>query len=160
LGVAGVFAFLLTAHILSMFIGFGPIFAFPFIGILAEREPMYGNVLIRLNHMIGKGLAIPMGLVGGVFGVLLWFNLGLDLTKNVWLGVAILLYVLAVLGAIFHQTPTASKMIKLTAPDNITPEGIAEAQRLAKRLKLVGTVMTLMLVAVIVLMAWKPGLTV
>ena len=153
------FQFLLAGHVLSVFIGFGPIFAFPFIGVLAQKEPAHASVLIRLNSLIGSRLTIPLGLLAGLFGVLLFFNLSLDLTKNVWLGVAVTLYVLAMLGAILHQEPTAKRLIDLTDATKITPERLAEAQRLAQRLKLVGIVLTLMLLVIIVLMVTRPGFT-
>ena len=152
-------AFLLSAHILCILIGFGPTFAFAFIGMLAEREPAHANLLVRLTHTISTRLVIPFAILAGIFGLLLFFNVNLDLTKNIWLGVSIGIYVLVVGVGILIQTPGARRMIELTKPDNLTPEGIAEAQRLAKRSKLLGIGQSLGIVAIVILMAWKPGLT-
>ena len=152
-------AFLLVGHIMSVLIGFGPIFTFPFIGILAQSEPMHANVLVRLNHKIAQTLVVPLGLLAAVFGVLLFFNLNLDLRQNAWLGAAVILYILAMSIAILVQLPNAKRLIDLTDAGKITPERMSQAQMLAKRSKLVGIALTVMLLIIVVLMVWKPGFT-
>jgi hypothetical protein len=109
------FPWLLFVHILGAIVAFGPTFAFPLIGGMGAKEPMHGNFALRVSERIERGVVIPLAIVQGVTGLGLVITLGLDLTKEHWLDVAIVLYLTALGFAIFVQTKRIERMIHLTS---------------------------------------------
>lgn len=109
------FPWLLFLHILGAIVAFGPTFIFPLIGGMGAKEPMHGNFALRVSERIERGVVIPLAIVQGVTGLGLVITLGLDLTKEHWLDVAIVLYLTALGFAIFVQTKRIERMIHLTS---------------------------------------------
>jgi Predicted integral membrane protein (DUF2269) len=161
----------LVLHVLGAIAVFGPTFAFPLISRQAAQSPQNGHFAAVVMDMIERRIVIPGAIVQGITGVVLivltgWYpNAGTYL----WLSVSIVLYLIAVLYAIFVQAPAAEKMVKLTAggppggappsdapssgaPAGPPPEIAATAQRLARG----GMFLTVMIVLIVILMVVKP----
>jgi len=157
----------LVLHVLGAIAVFGPTFAFPLISRQAAMSPQNGHFAAVVMDLIERRIVIPGAIVQGITGVALilitgWYpNAGTYL----WLSVSIVLYLIAVLYAIFVQAPAAEKMVKLTAggppagappagaPSGPPPEVAATAQRLARG----GMFLTVLIVLIVILMVTKPA---
>ena len=148
--------FLLTIHVLTAILGLGVVTAFPFLGLTAEKEPRYAAVLNRMTYLISNRVIYPAMGIQLITGVLLIIAIPLNLTKNAWLGASIILF-LAVAGlATGVMSPAERKLIPiLEAGDGTSiPD---EARPLMSKLRAFGTVMNVLLVAIIILMVVRPG---
>lgn len=157
------FGLLLLAHVLGAVVGFGPTFAFSIIGGMGGKEPMHANFATRVTYAIAHRLVWPLALLQGVTGVALIVVGSVDLTQNLWLDVAIVLYAFALGYSYFVQTPRVVKVIEMTntpppppasgaAPSAPPPELLA----LIKGIQQGGMIMGLNLVLIIALMVTKP----
>jgi hypothetical protein len=160
------FPWLLWLHIFGAIIAFGPTFAFPLIGGMGGKEPMHGNFALRITERIEKGITIPLAVVQGITGLGLLLVSGRNLTQstNYWLGVAIVLYIIALTFAIFVQPKRVEKAVHLTstpppppapgaAPAGPPPEIAAAIAKVQQG----GMFLTVFIVAIIFLMIVKPG---
>ena len=169
------FPWLLFLHILGAVVAFGPTFAFPLIGGMGAREPMHGNFALRVSERIERGIVLPLAVVQGITGLGLVLTLGLDLTKEHWLDVAIVLYLTALGFAIFVQTKRIERMIHLTsAPPPAAPVPAAapgaamaapparpsgpppEIAAAAAAIQQGGMFLTVLIVAIVSLMVLRP----
>src|SRR5574338_288922 len=153
------FAIILFLHVLGAIVAFGPSFlAFPAIGAAGGKEPMHGNFALRVSEGVAKRVW-PLALLQGVTGVLLIYLAGVDLTKALWLDVAIVLYVFALGFSYFRQTPTLLKLIEMTntpppppapgaAPSGPPPAMLA----LVKQVQQGGMLLGLLVVVIVFLM--------
>lgn len=150
------FPWLLLLHVLGAIVAFGFGFAAPMIGSMTAAEPQHGNFVARLNLHISERLVRPAALSMAVTGVAMILVLGLDLRKNIWLGIAIVLYVIALLFATFVQTPNGKRLVDLTStppgPGGPNPEVPATVRKLQQG----GIVLTVLIVAIVFLMVVKP----
>ena len=156
-------AIILFLHVLGEIVAFGPSFlAFPAIGAMGGKEPMHGNFALRVSEVIAKRVW-PLALIQGVTGVLLIIVGNFDLTKALWLDVAIVLYLGALAFSYFRQTPTLEKLIQLSstpppppapgaAPSGPPPAFIT----LVKQLQQGGMILGLLVVVIVFLMVTKP----
>jgi hypothetical protein len=156
----------LVLHVLGAIAVFGPTFVFPLISRQAAMSPQNGHFAAVIMDLIERRVVIPGAIVQGITGVILivlteWYPNG---TTYLWLSVAIALYLVAVLYAIFVQAPAAEKMVKLTAggpPSGTPPAGAAagpppEVAATAQRLARGGMFLTVMIVLIVILMVTKP----
>ena len=155
-------AIILFLHVLGAIVAFGPSFlAFPAIGAMGGKEPMHGNFALRVSEVIAKRVW-PLALIQGVTGVLLIIVGNFDLTKALWLDVAIVLYLGALAFSYFRQTPTLEKLIKLSstpppAAPGAAPSGPPPAfMALVKQLQQGGMILGLLVVVIVFLMVTKP----
>ncbi len=157
----------LVLHVLGAIAVFGPTFAFPLISRQAAMSPQNGHFAAIVMDLIERRIVIPGAIVQGITGVALialtgWYP---DAGTYLWLSVSIVLYLIAILYAIFVQAPAAEKMVKVTAggpppggapagaPAGPPPEVAATAQRLARG----GMFLTVMIVLIVILMVTKPA---
>lgn len=154
------FTVLLVLHVAGAVIGLGPTFTFAILGPLAGKSgPQGGLAILEGMHKIERGLVLPILLtVQLLTGIGLIFNRGLNEgffdSRNTWLTTSLGFYAAAILLAIFKATPAIAKMIELgKAGKGGTPEFVKYAGVNQK----VGPILTLLSVAIIVLMVWKPG---
>ena len=160
------FPWLLWLHIFGAIVAFGPTFVFPLIGGMGGKEPMHANFAIRISEKIERGIVIPLAIVQGITGVGLLLVSGRDLTSsaNYWLGVAIVLYAIALYFAIFVQLKRVETVVHMTstpppppAPGE-APAGPPPALLAAvKAVQQGGMLLTVLIVAIIFLMVIKPG---
>ena len=153
------FAVLLVIHVFGAIAGIGPSFAFAVMGPLAGKlggPPALG--VLEAMHAVESKIVLPTALVlQWLTGVGLIFNRGLNHDffngHHAWLLWAILLYISIVTISLTVNTPTLKKMIAMAKSG---PPG-EEFQRLAARAAKAGPLLTVMTVAIVVLMIWKPG---
>jgi hypothetical protein len=157
------FTILLLLHVLGAIVAFGPTFAFPIIGSMGGKEPMHANFATRVSLAISHRITWPLALVQGLTGVGLIITGNVDLTKALWLDVAIVLYLGALGFSYFVQTPTVAKVIEMTstpppppapgtAPSGPPPALLA----LIKRVQQGGMILTILIVAIVTLMVTRP----
>ena len=154
---------MLLLHVLGAIVAFGPTFSFSIIGAMGGREPMHANFATRVTYAISHRVTWPLALVQGVTGVILIFLANVDLTKALWLDVAIVLYLFALGYSYFVQTPRVVKAIEMTSTPPPPPApGAAPAGpppallALVKGIQQGGMVTGITLVLIIALMVMKP----
>ena len=154
--MAWLFPWLLFLHVLAAIIAFGPTFAAPVVASLVAKELQYANFFARSQLLLSKRLITPLALSLGVTGILMVIVTGIDLTSNVWLGVAIVLYVTAIGFALLVQAPSGARLVELTAapsPGGPSPELRATAAAVRRG----GMVLAVLVVTIVFLMVVKPG---
>ena len=161
------FPWLLFAHVFGAIIAFGASFStFPLLGAMSGKEPAHGNFGSRVGLAISEKVVRPLAILQGLTGVgLIWAG-RIDLTKALWLDVAIVIYLVALGYALFVQIPLGRRIVELTsggppppasagapaAPAG-PPPGLLEAAGRARR----GGVLLAVLITIIVfLMVVKP----
>lgn len=162
------FQLFLFLHVLAAIVAFGPTFAFPLIGAMGGKEPMHGNFAVRINEKLEDRLVLPFALTMPVTGVLMiaTFPGGIDMASSAawWLDIAIVLYVIAMVIAIFIQRPTVQRMVHMSAmaaagspgpgaaPAGPPPQFLADVKASARN----GMIMSVLLLAIILLMVFRP----
>jgi uncharacterized membrane protein len=168
------FHFWLLLHILFAIAVFGPTFAFPLIASFAAKEPQHAHVVVEIAHAIETKIVLPGGFVMPFLGMALILQGHFSLGGNPWLVEGIILYTIAYLFSVTVQLRNSNKMLKLLesmpappppgapgAEGGAAPAGpqgpppAIAAQ--AKKLRLGGMLLTVLVVAIIVLMVWRPG---
>ena len=155
------FPWLLFAHIFGAIIAFGPAYsAFPIIGSMAGKEPQHANFAARVNEAITKTRVIPLAIFQGITGVILILLTGLNPFKQLWLGLGIVLYVIALTYALAVQGPNGRRIAELTATP--PPPGASgpppELMAAVKRAQQGGMFLGILIVAIVILMVTKPTL--
>jgi hypothetical protein len=157
------FSVVLFLHVLGAIVGFGPSFAFSIIGAMGGKEPMHANFATRVTYAISHRMVWPLALLQGVTGVALIFLANVDLTKALWLDVAIVLYAFALGFSYFVQTPRVVKAIEMTNTPPPPPAPGAEPfgpppalLALVKSIQQGGMILGVNLVLIVALMVTKP----
>lgn len=168
--------FWLFLHILIAILAFGPpVIAFPILGAMGGKEPAHINFALRVSELIEKRVTIPLAVAMPIVGTILVYVRNWDLWRSEWLIVSIVLYTLTFAFAVFVQNRWVEKLIHMTgmmpAPAGPPAEpgpGVApvaggesgpppELMRLVMRVRAGGMGITLAIVAITLLMVWKPG---
>jgi hypothetical protein len=158
--LAWLFPYLLFLHVLGAIAGFGPSFVFPIVGSMGGAERQHGNFATRVSETISNRLVYPIGITLPITGALLILVTGRDLSArtNWWLGLAIVIYVVAYGYSFFVQRKYVQRVIELTSapppPDASGPP--PELPGLVKRIQRGGMGLTIGLLAIIFLMVVKP----
>lgn len=150
---------LLFLHVLGAVVAFGPTFAFPLIAGMGGREREHANFATRISETISKRIVLPVALTMPVTGAGMILIAGLDLSARAywWLGIAIVLYVIAISIAIFNNIPAAARIVELTsAPPPPGSGPPAELPGLINRVKRGGMINTVLIVVIVLLMVVKP----
>jgi hypothetical protein len=157
----------LFLHVLGAIAVFGPTFAFPIIVSQAQKSPQNMPFAAVLNEYIERRLVIPGAIVQGITGVALILILQADLTSSAyrWLIGGIILYLIAILFAIFVQAPNAEKMVHMTSggpPPGPPPAGAPagpppEIVAMGKKLQQGGMLLIVLIVLIVILMVTKPS---
>ena len=177
---AGLFSLFLFLHVLGAIVAFGPALSFGAIGAFGGREPQHSNFTVRLTRMLSSRIVIPVALTLPITGALMIYFAKIDLAarQNWWLGLAIVLYAIAILFAAFVQLKAADRLIELTSggpppgaggppagaggpppgapgpgPRPGPPPHIAAA---LKRVQQGGIVLSVLIVTIVLLMVVKP----
>jgi hypothetical protein len=158
------FPWLLFLHIFGAIIAFGPSFSMPIIGRMGGAEPQHGNFATRLSEAISKERIFPLAILQGITGVGLILTGNVDLTKALWLDVAIVLYIIAISYAYFVQTPTVHAVIKMTSGSMPAPsEGGPRMEppvallALIRKVQQGGMLLAGLITVIVFLMVVKPG---
>ena len=149
----------LYLHISSVIIGFGPSIAFPFFGAKAAEEPEHGNFVLRVTKWTSDKVVEPVAAFVFLTGVGLILARGYNPLEQLWVGVAIVLFIITFAYANLGQAAIVRKMIALTegpppadAPPGPPPGFVELSQRAARG----GMFMTLMIFVILFLMVFKP----
>jgi uncharacterized membrane protein len=154
------FPWLLFLHVLGAIVAFGPSFAFPIIGAMGGGEPQHGNFATRVSHAISSRLVYPIGITLPITGAGMILVRGIDPSArpNWWLGIAIVLYIIAYGFSFFVQRGLVNRVIEITSTP--PPPGASgpppELPPLVKRIQRGGIILTVLLIAIIFLMVVKP----
>jgi len=161
----------LFLHIGGAIVAFGPTIAFPFLAARAAKEPMHGNFVLRSTEFLMERVVEPGAVFVFLTGVGLIVTRGYNPLVQLWVGLAIVLFLTTLGYANLVQLPTLRKMVALTnrPPDEAAGGGPAAATvaagnpgpppeflALAARAARGGQFMSLMLFAILALMVVKP----
>jgi uncharacterized membrane protein len=159
----------LLLHILCAIVGFGTVFLNGLYGAQAKRRPGPGGLAIQEANLFVSKIAEYFIYAVFILGIGL-VSMSDDAWKfsQTWIWLAMLLYIVGI--GVSHGVlfPNAKKMRDLAAemvaagpPPADAPPGpppqVAEMERRGKTLGAASTFLHLLLVAILVLMIWKPG---
>src|SRR3954468_2437053 len=159
----------LLLHILCAIVGFGTVFLNGLYGAQAKRRPGPGGLAIQEANLFVSKIAEYFIYAVFILGIGL-VSMSDDAWKfsQTWIWLAMLLYIVGI--GVSHGVlfPNAKKMRDLSAelvaagpPPAGAPPGpspqVAEMERRGKTLGAASTFLHLLLVAILVLMIWKPG---
>lgn len=105
----------LYLHVAGVIVAFGPTIAFPFIGAKAAEEPMHGNFALRVSEFLSRRVVEPGAAFVFVMGVALIVVRGYNPLVQLWVGLAIVLFLITFGYANLVQGPTVKRMIELTS---------------------------------------------
>ncbi len=152
-------ALFLFLHVIGAIIAFGPVFsAFPVIGQMAGKEPQHGNFAARVSETISKTRVTPLAIFQGITGLALIFLTGINPLTQLWLGLGIVLYVIALGYAMAVQTPVTKRIVELTSAP--PPPGASgpppELMAAVKRAQQGGIILAALVFVIVILMVTKP----
>ena len=158
--LSGLFPYLLFLHVLGAIVAFGPTFAFPFIGAMGGTEPQHANFATRVSETLAHRLVYPIGITLPITGGAMLLVRGLNPLDRAfwWLGLAIVLYVIAYGYSYFFQSKLIAQVIALSsAPPPPGASGPPPALKaIVGRIQRGGMATTILLVTIIFLMVVKP----
>jgi uncharacterized membrane protein len=149
----------LFLHVLGAILAFGPTFAFPIIGAMAGREPQHANFATRATDAVGNRLVVPLAISMAVTGVGLILVTGRNLAdrSNWWLGIAIVIYAIALTYSLAVQNRDVGRIISLTsAPPPGASGPPPELPPIVKRVQRGGMFLGLAVIVIVFLMVVKP----
>jgi uncharacterized membrane protein len=148
----GYYQVLLVIHLLTVVVGIGTAMLNGVYGAQAKKAgPNGGNAIVRANFAVTE-IAEKVIYTIPITGILMVLKNEAYDFSDTWVWLSILLYVIAVANAHMNLRTGAKRMIELTQGPP-TPE----MEAVGKRLAIAGTTNDLIVVALIVLMVWKPG---
>lgn len=149
----------LFLHILGAIVAFGFGFYAPIFGMATAQEPQHGNWYMRAAKRLSNVVIVPFAISMFITGTLLVIETGgMRRFEELWLAVALILYVIALLIVFLLQRPALNKIIALTAAPP-GPEGPpAELAENVRKMQLYGGVLLVLTIAIVALMVWKPVL--
>jgi uncharacterized membrane protein len=152
-------AIFLFLHVFGAIVAFGPSFStFPIVGPMAGKEPQHANFAARLNERITKTRVVPLAIFQGITGLVLIFLTGINPFSQLWLGLGIVLYLIAISYALAVQGPVGQRIVELTATP--PPPGASgpppELMAAVKRAQQGGMFLGILIVVIVILMVTKP----
>jgi uncharacterized membrane protein len=152
-------AIFLFLHVMGAIVAFGPAYtSFPIGGQMAGKEPQHANFVARLNEQITKTRVIPLAIFQGITGLVLILLTGMNPFTQLWLGLGILLYLIAISYALVIQGPVGQRIAELTSTP--PPPGASgpppELMAAVKQAQRGGMLLALLVVVIVVLMVTKP----
>jgi len=154
-------AIFLFLHVMGAIVAFGPTFSvFPIVGQLAGKEPQHANFAARVNGRVAQVRTVPLAIFQGITGLVLIWLTGFNPFTQLWLGLGIVLYVIALGYATAVQVPTGRRIAELTAtPPPPGPSGPPpELMAAVKRSRQGGMLLEVLIVLIVILMVTKPTL--
>ena len=152
-------AIFLFLHVMGAIIAFGPAYsAFPILGQMAGKEPQHANFAARVNEAITNTRVIPLAIFQGVTGLVLIWLTSFNPFTQLWLGVGIALYLIALGYALFVQRPTVMRIVALSSAP--PPPGASgppqELMAAVKRAQQGGIILGVLILVIVILMVTKP----
>ncbi len=153
------FPYFLFLHVLGAILAFGPTFAYSIMGAMAGREPQHANFSSRQVAAIGNKMVYPLAVFQGITGLLLIVSGSVSMS-SLWLGLGIVLYIVALVFALTVQRNTLQHLIEMTStpPPPGTPPGPPPPALLATVAKIQrgGMFLGILIVVIVFLMVVKP----
>jgi uncharacterized membrane protein len=149
----------LFLHILGAIVAFGFGFYAPVYGAALAREPQHGNWYLRTSKRVSDMILIPVAISMAITGTLLVASTGgMRRFEELWLTVALILYVIALLIVFLGQRPGVTRVLELTSAPPGPSGPPAEVPALLRRLRLYGFALLGLILVIAALMVWKPVL--
>jgi uncharacterized membrane protein len=104
----------LYLHVAGVIVAFGPTIAFPFLAARAAQEPMHGNFVLRATEFLTERVVEPVAAFVFLTGIGLIITRGYNPLTQLWLAVAIVLFLVTFAFANLVQLRTVRKMVALT----------------------------------------------
>jgi hypothetical protein len=158
--LAWLFPWLLFLHVLGAIVAFGPTFAFSIIGPMGAAEPQHANFATRVTHAMTTKRVLPVGFTLPITGLAIIAVREINPIERPfwWLGLAIVLYLIAYGYGFFVQRTLVERVVEITSAP--PPPGASgpppELMALVKRIQRGGIGMGLLIVAIVFLMVVKP----
>jgi len=155
--------FFLVLHVLVAIAAFGPSYAYPVIGRFSAEGTQSARLVARMIHTVQVRIQIPGAIVMPFLGLALIYLGHFQLWQSDWLVTSIVLYTIAFFFAIGVQTPLIGRMSRALArlpdptPGSAPSPPPPEIAAMARRVRMNGIVLTVLITTIIVLMVWKPG---
>lgn len=153
-------AIFLFLHVMGAIVAFGPSFSFPIIGAMSGKEPQHANFAARVIDTIAHQRIEPLAIFQGVTGLVLIWLTGINPFTQLWLGLGIVLYVIALGFAFLVQRPTSKRLVELSSTP--PPPGASgpspELMATVKKSQRGGMTLGLLIVLIVILMVTKPTL--
>lgn len=147
----------LVIHVLGVVLGFGPTFAFPILGTMAQKDLGAMPALVRAMHKIAAYMATPADFIIPASGVVmilasdgLWDPFQ---RNNRWLLAGIILYIVLFSIGQFILMPSSRRGLAYLDRQEFGPEFMS-AMSVQKRF---GPIAGLLTIVIIILMITKPG---
>jgi uncharacterized membrane protein len=158
----GIYKVLLVLHILSAIVGLGAVMLNGLYAAQSARRPgTPGRAVSEANYAVSS-IAMYVVYSIPVFGLLLiLFSDGAWKLSQTWVWLALLLYVIGV--GLSHAVlfPGQKEIDELRAQIEQQPQtesvAVAQINRIGARQAVAGTIADLVVVAILALMIWKPG---
>ena len=160
---------LLLLHLLCVVVGFGSTFVYAIMGSQAsQRRGVEAQALSETSMQASKILTTPVIYAAGAFGLVLVLT-GPWEFSDAWVGIAMALFLAAVLFAAFVHTPNLKRMDELTRelatmgppPAGAAPSGpppqVAEMEARGKKAAMNGGILHLAFLLLMIDMIFKPG---
>jgi len=153
------FLILLFLHILGAIIAFGPGFTSMVVGPMVAKEPQHANFYARTQLATSRKIITPLSISLAITGVgmILVRGWATETGGKHWLELGILLYVVALVLAMAVMAPAGRKLVALTSTPPAPDSGPnPEIPATAKRVRMGGMVLSLLVVVIAFLMVVKP----
>ncbi len=153
------FVILLFLHVLGAIVAFGPGFVSLVVGPMVAKEPQHANFFARSQALAARAVITPVSISMAITGVGMilvrgWSNL---VGGRHWLEAGILLYVVALVLAMAVLAPASRRLVALTAqPPAPGQPPSPELPATARRIRLAGTALSVLVVIITYLMVAKP----
>jgi len=154
-------AIFLFLHVMGAIVAFGPTYSFPIIGAMSGKEPQHANFAARVSEEITEKRIVPLAIFQGITGLVLIWLTGFNPFTQLWLGLGIVLYVIALGYALAVQGPTGRLIVELssTPPPPGAPPGPPPALMAAvRKAQMGGAFLGILVLVIVILMVTKPTL--
>jgi uncharacterized membrane protein len=158
----GIYKLLLVLHILSAIVGLGAVMLNGlYAAQAARRAGPPGRAVLEANYAVSS-IAMYVVYSIPVFGLLLiLFSDGAWKLSQTWVWLALLLYVIGVGLSHVVLFPGQKEIDELRAQIEQQPQtesvAVAQINKIGARQAVAGTIADLVVVAILALMIWKPG---
>ena len=153
----------LFLHIGGAIAAFGPTIAFPIIASKASAEPQHGNFALRVTQFLTLRVVEPVAVFVFLMGLGLIWTREWNPFTTLWLGLAIIVFLITLAYSVFIQRPTINRMVEMTSTPPPPPvEGYPQAGpnpdfvAASKHAARGGMLMTVLLGIILFLMVFKP----
>ena len=141
-------------HILSAIVAVGLNVSYAVWIIRAQRNPEHTAFTLKGIKLLDDRIANPAYGVLLVTGILMVFMAGYSIT-TLWIGIALVLFVVLAVLALTQYTPTLRSQITLAESGDMAS---VDYVRLAKRGQIVGQALGVIVLVILAMMVFKPHL--